>query len=223
LVDGELTLAGYYKLPVPQEPTENCVAHNGSLIPVPGRDIKAQAWYQGGLSIFDFTDPENPQEIAFFDRGPLDESRIMLGGYWSTYWFDGFIYGAEIARGLDVFELVASEHLTENEIEAAKLARYGEFNTQAQPRVTWPAAAPVARAYLDQMARNQGIKQERASAVEGILAQAERGTAMMVRTELSELATALEADARAIERADERGDARRLRLLAKTLKDMGSQ
>lgn len=223
LDDGELTLAGYYKLPVPQEATENCVAHNGSLIPVPGRDIKAQAWYQGGLSVFDFTDPANPQEIAFFDRGPLDEAQIMLGGYWSTYWFDGYIYGAEIARGLDIFELVPSEHLTENEIAAAKLARYGEFNTQAQPRVTWPAAVPVARAYLDQMARNEGIKADRADAVNRALDRVESGAGMTMGTDLSTLAANLDADARAIEQAAERGDARRLRLLAKMLREMAGQ
>lgn len=223
LDDGELTLAGYYKLPVPQEATENCVAHNGSLIPVPGRDIKAQAWYQGGLSIFDFTDPSHPKEIAFFDRGPLDEAQIMLGGYWSTYWFDGYIYGAEIARGLDIFELLPSDHLTENEIAAAKLAQYGEFNTQAQPKVTWPAAVPVALAYLDQMARNQGIKAERVDAVKGLLDRVQAGSGMALETDLSNLATTLDADARAIERADDRGDARRLRLLAKTLREMAGQ
>lgn len=115
-------------------------------------------------------DPTNPREIAHFDRGPLDRAELMLGGYWSTYWFDGFIYGSEIARGLDIFQLVPSEHLTENEIAneiaAARLATYGEFNTQAQTRVTWPAAPVVARAYLDQMARNRGIQPQRAAAVE---------------------------------------------------------
>ncbi len=223
LADGELTLAGYYKLPVPQESTENCVAHNGSLVPVPGRDIKAQAWYQGGLSVFDFTDPANPEEIAFFDRGPLDEAQLMLGGYWSTYWFDGYIYGAEIARGLDIFELVASEHLSENEIAAAKLAQYGEFNTQAQTRVTWPAAVPVARSYLDQMGRNQGIDPVRANAVETVLGQIETGGAEGLETQLVELAEALDGDARAIEQAAEKGDARRLRLLATTLREMAGQ
>jgi hypothetical protein len=220
VADGKLTLAGYYKLPVPQESTENCVAHNGSLIPVPGRDIKVQAWYQGGISIFDFTDPTDPVEIAFFDRGPLSETELMLGGYWSAYWFDGRIYGTEIARGLDIFELVASEHLTRDEISAAKLARYGEFNTQNQPHVSWPAAVSVASAYLDQMARNEGIHPERAKAVREVLAAPE-GEAR--RAELSVLAQMLDQDARAIEQASERGDARRLRLLAGTLRGLTGQ
>lgn len=223
LVDGKLNHAGYYKLPVPQEATENCVAHNGSLIPVPGRDIKVQAWYQGGLSIFDFTDPTDPVEIAFFDRGPLDEAQLMLGGYWSTYWFDGRIYGAEIARGLDIFELIPSEHLTANEIAAARSARYGEFNTQSQPRVTWPAEAAVARAYLDQLARNQGIKDERADAATRLLDAVEAGSRPGVGERLVRLAKGLEEDARAVERAAERGDARRLRLLATTLRGMAGQ
>ena len=223
LANGKLSHAGYYKLPVPQEATENCVAHNGSLIPVPGRDIKVQAWYQGGLSIFDFTDPTNPVEIAFFDRGPLDEAQLMLGGYWSTYWFDGRIYGSEIARGLDIFELIPSEHLTANEIAAARSARYGEFNTQSQPRVTWPAEVPVAKAYLDQMARNMGIRPERASAVTAALAQVERGADESLVTLLTDLANSLDSDARAVERAAERGDARRLRMLASTLRGMAGQ
>ena len=223
VADRTLTRVGYYKLPVPQEATENCVAHNGSLIPVPGRDIKVQAWYQGGLSVFDFTDPSNPVEIAFFDRGPLSDTELMLGGYWSAYWFDGRVYGTEIARGLDIFELVPSEHLTADEIAAAKMARYGEFNTQSQPRVTWPAAAPVARSYLDQMARNEGIRPERADAVRAALAKAENEGSGEVLSQLGDLADKLDEDARAVERAAERGDARRLRLLASTLRGMTAQ
>jgi hypothetical protein len=103
--DRKMTLASYYKLPAAQTDQENCVAHNGSLIPVPGRDIKVQAWYQGGISVFDFTDPANPFEIAYFDRGPMDAERLVSGGYWSAYWYNGHIYGSEMARGLDVFRL----------------------------------------------------------------------------------------------------------------------
>ena len=220
LRDRKLTLAGYYKLPVPQEETENCVAHNGSLIPVPGRDIKVQAWYQGGLSVFDFTDASAPTEIAYFDRGPLSDSVLYTGGYWSTYWFDGRIYGAEIIRGIDVFDLTPSEHLTQNEIDAAKLVRYGEFNTQHQPKVTWPAAAPVARAYLDQMARNQGIDAQLAAAVNEALGMP-AGEAANQR--LAELAARADAEARAVEDARKRGDARRLRLLATTLREMSQR
>ncbi|MBO6575072.1 MAG: hypothetical protein JJ896_06645 [Rhodothermales bacterium] len=153
LEDGKLKLRGYYKLPVPQTTLENCVAHNGSIIPVPGRDIKAQAWYQGGMSIFDFTDPENAFEIGFFDRGPVNDSTMISGGYWSTYWHNGYLFGAEIARGFDIFQLEPSEHLTVNEIEAAKLVSMRDFNAQEQPRVEWPAHPVVAKAYIDQLVR----------------------------------------------------------------------
>ena len=139
IVDGKMELAGYYKLPVPQSELENCVAHNGAIIPVPGRDIMVQAWYQGGLSMLDFTDATNAVEIAFFDRGPLSEEEMFTGGYWSTYWNNGFIYGAEITRGLDVFRLEPSEHLSQNEIDAANMVQVEEFNAQLQPLFTWPA------------------------------------------------------------------------------------
>ena len=155
LKDGELTLAGYYKLPAPQTEFENCVAHNGSLIPVPGRDIKAQAWYQGGLSIFDFTDPSDAYEIAFFDRGPIrtDGEGRLTGGYWSTYWYNGNIYGSEIVRGFDVFELEPSEHLSQNEIDAAKLVMTDELNPQNQMKYSFPNHPSVAKAYVDQLVR----------------------------------------------------------------------
>ena len=144
--DGELAFKSLYKMPAPQTDTENCVAHNGSIIPVPGRDIFVQAWYQGGISVIDFTDPENPVEIAYFDRGPVDKDQLITGGYWSAYWYDGRIYATEITRGLDVFELVPSEFLTEAEIAAAKAARYpGDvFNPQTQTQVTWPAEVVAA-------------------------------------------------------------------------------
>jgi hypothetical protein len=157
LVDGKLKLRGYYKLPVPQTDKENCVAHNGSIIPVPGRDIKAQAWYQGGMSIFDFTDPENAYEIGFFDRGPVSDTTLVSGGYWSTYWHNGQLFGAEIARGFDIFELEPSEHLSVNEIAAAKLVSMRDFNAQEQPMVVWPAVPVVARAYMDQLVRAKAI------------------------------------------------------------------
>jgi uncharacterized protein (DUF305 family) len=142
IVDGKLKFRSHYKLPAPQTDKENCVAHNGSIVPVPGRDIFAQAWYQGGLSLMDFTDSDNPKEIAFFDRGPINTEQMVLGGYWSTYWYKGHIYGTEITRGIDVFALKPSEHLTEAEIAAAKAARFedGRFNPQTQTRVTWDAA-----------------------------------------------------------------------------------
>jgi hypothetical protein len=152
--DRQMRHVGYYKLPAPQTELENCVAHNGSLVPVPGRDIKVQAWYQGGISVFDFTDPADPFEIAFFDRGPVSETELLSAGYWSAYWHNGRIYGSEISRGLDVFELTPNEHLTANEIMAARLVWLDEFNPQHQPRIEWPVDVVVARAHLDQLARH---------------------------------------------------------------------
>ncbi len=158
IVDGKLEFRGYYKMPAPQLEQENCVAHNGSIVPVPGRDIFVQAWYQGGLSIVDFTDSANPVEIAYFDRGPIDAEDLVLGGYWSTYYYDGQIYGTEIARGLDVLSLEVSEYLSDNEIAASALGDAGGvFNPQQQFRVRWPAEPVVARAYLDQLGRDGGM------------------------------------------------------------------
>ena len=158
IVDGRLVYRSHYKMPAPQVDTENCVAHNGSIIPVPGRDILVQAWYQGGISVVDFTDSAKPIEIAYFDRGPIDAEAMALGGYWSAYWYDGRVYATEIVRGLDVFALTASEFLTANEIAAAAMADQDElFNPQQQFRVTWPAQPVVARAYLDQLRRDGGL------------------------------------------------------------------
>jgi hypothetical protein len=216
IVDGAMELAGYYKLPVPQTETENCVAHNGSLVPVPGRDIKVQAWYQGGISIFDFTDPANPFEIAFFDRGPIDAERLYTGGFWSAYWYNGHVYGSEIARGLDIFTLSPSEHLTQNEIDAANLVRWEQFNPQEQPRVTWPANAVVARAYLDQLQRTNGLQSAVIAEIRGQLDRNDRGT-------FGARATELEASARAAESAGRGIDARRLTGLAATLRQLAGQ
>jgi len=149
-----LDLASYYKLPAFQTEMENCVAHNGSLVPVPGRDIMIQAWYQGGVSVFDFTDSENPVEIAFLDRGPMNADSLVLGGVWSAYWYNGHVYGSEIGRGLDVYALTPSKHLTENELEAARLAVVDRLNVQTQRKIVWPASAVVAYALLDQLARD---------------------------------------------------------------------
>src|SRR5690606_9946846 len=135
IVDGKMEFQSYYKLPAPQTAIENCVAHNGSLIPVPGRDIMVQAWYQGGLSIFDFTDSANPVEIAYFDRGPIDAEKLTTAGFWSTYWYNGFIYGAEIARGVDIFKLTTSPYLSDNELAAAAAVKWNQFNAQHQPKM----------------------------------------------------------------------------------------
>ena len=153
IVDGEMQFRSHYKLPAPQTERENCVAHNGSIVPVPGRDIMVQAWYQGGISVFDFTDSSNPVEIAFFDRGPIHPDRFVMGGFWSAYWYRGYIYGTEIARGLDVLELLPSEFLTENEIAAASSVAPAAFNAQQQRQIEWPVRPVVGRAYLDQLER----------------------------------------------------------------------
>ena len=191
---------------------ENCVAHNGSIIPVPGRDIMVQAWYQGGLSVFDFTDSTKPVEIAFFDRGPIDAKQLITGGYWSTYWYNGHIYGAEIARGIDIFRLIPSEYLSQNEIDAATLVRMNEFNAQQQPRVAHPATVLVGRAYLDQLTRSKGLPAPRLSAVKSALDRSDR--------------TALDAQAGLLE--NEAGsanarDAKTMRALAETLKGIGER
>ena len=175
IVDGKLQFQSYFKIPAPQVEEENCVAHNGSVVPVPGRDIFAQAWYQGGLSLIDFTDSSNPVEIAYFDRGPIHEEVLVLGGYWSTYWYDGRIYGTEIVRGIDVFALEPSEFLTENEIAAASLADQGAvFNPQQQMPFSWPAEPVVAMAYLDQMNRADALSAEMAGALEDVLNAADQ-------------------------------------------------
>jgi hypothetical protein len=159
--NGEMVFQSYYKMPAPQTSTENCVAHNGSPVPIPGRDVKVQAWYQGGVSIFDWTDPANPFEIAFFDRGPLDAERIRSAGPWSTYWYNGFIYSSEIARGFDVIELLPSGFISANEIDAAKTVIWEEYNPQMQVTMVWPPSFSLSRAYLDQLERSQGLQQSR--------------------------------------------------------------
>ena len=175
IVDGKLRFRSHYKLPAPQTEQENCVAHNGSIVPVPGRDIFVQAWYQGGISVIDFTDSANPREIAYFDRGPISGERMAMGGMWSAYYYGGRIYGTEIARGLDIFALTPSQHLSANEIAAASLTDYGDrFNPQQQMRVTWPAHPLVALAYLDQLQR-QGVAGPPVTALRQALVQA-RGT-----------------------------------------------
>jgi hypothetical protein len=220
VVDRKLRFGGYYKLPAAQSEQENCVAHNGSIVPVPGRDIMVQGWYQGGISVFDFTDSANPVEIAFFDRGPLDPKQLITGGYWSAYWYNGHIYGAEIARGIDVFRLTPSEYLTRNEIDAAVQVRLEQFNTQQQPRVVWPATSIVARAYLDQLTRNKAIQPQRAAALKDALDRADGlrtgqekgGTAVL--DQLDALATQLETDAAAARGRDQA----RLTALAETIR-----
>ena len=209
-----LNLAGYYKLPVAQTEQENCVAHNGSLIPVPGRDIMAQGWYQGGVSVFDFTDPAHPKEIAFFDRGPMDSTKLMLGGDWAAYWYNGHLYASEIDRGLDVFDLKPSDQLSQNEIDAAKLIRYDVFNPQNQPKFVWPASIVVARAYLDQLVRDKGIAANRSTAIARDLDRAEKLKGTSRKTALTRLANSLDQDAKTA------ADGAKVQALASAVRDL---
>ncbi|HWO88470.1 MAG TPA: hypothetical protein VNL98_04895 [Gemmatimonadales bacterium] len=202
----------YYKLPAPQTSLENCVAHNGSLIPIPGRDVMVQGWYQGGISVFDWTDPARPFEIAFFDRGPVDSTRMMSGGSWSVYWYNGVIVSSEIARGLDILELTPSEHLTANEIEAARTVRLEYLNAQGQPRFVWPPSFALARAYVDQLERSGGLPAARIATVRGQLERAERASGARRRSALNQLASRLERDAAAS------SDAAKVALLASAVR-----
>ena len=178
IIDGQLQFRSHFKMPAPQTETENCVAHNGSLIPVPGRDLFVQAWYQGGVSVIDFTDSDNPTEIAFFDRGPIDEEELITAGYWSTYWYAGHVFATEIARGLDVFEMEPSDFLSENEIAAASLPELaGTVNAQTQEIIEWPAVPVVARAYLDQLLRDDVVTSARAANLSELLDDADAAIA----------------------------------------------
>ena len=214
IVDGRMEFRSHYKLPAPQTETENCVAHNGSLVPVPGRDIMAQAWYQGGISVFDFTDSANPVEIAFFDRGPMNAERQMRGGHWSAYWYRGYIYGSEISRGLDVLELLPSEHLTENELAAAASIVPAAFNAQQQRAIDWPVRPVIARAYLDQLERSDTLGADRRAALSALLDRAGGAdTDPALAAELTSAAEALGEDAGAASGRTEQ----RLAALAETL------
>ncbi len=222
IVDGKMELAGYYKLPVPQSELENCVAHNGAIIPVPGRDIMVQAWYQGGLSMLDFTDGANAVEIAFFDRGPPSEEEMFTGGYWSTYWNNGFIYGAEITRGLDVFRLEPSEHLSQNEIDAANMVQVEEFNAQLQPLFTWPAHVAVAGSYLDQLERAGNIQPSLLQSSRSVLAAAGSSPGADVAAQLRETAATLDANADEVDAGERLGDAPRQRWLAQAMRELAA-
>jgi hypothetical protein len=215
IVDGRMELAGYYKLPAAQGEQENCVAHNGSLIPVPGRDIMVQAWYQGGISVFDFTDSANPFEIAYFDRGPMDAEVLYRAGQWSAYWYNGYIYASEKQRGFDVLLLEPSEFLTQNEIDAANLIVFEEFNPQLQPRKVSPPSVLIARALLDQLERGGGVPANRlatfGSELDRIDALEDAGRK---REGFAALATVVESA------TAESSDPRRVGLLASSLRDL---
>ncbi|MGH9570950.1 MAG: LVIVD repeat-containing protein, partial [Candidatus Angelobacter sp.] len=215
LKDDKLTLDSYYKMPAAQSDTENCVAHNGSLIPVPGRDIEVQAWYQGGISVMDFTDSAHPVEIAYFDRGPIDPKMLVLGGDWSAYWYNGYIYASEIARGLDVFELTPTKFLTKNEIDAAKAVRVSELNVQNQQKIEWPAKLVVAKAYVDQLARSQALPADKIAGLRKAIQEAESSHMSKARVaELTRMAASLAKQAGS---AKTQADSARLRALAEVL------
>ena len=216
LKDNKLNFASYYKLPAAQGDSENCVAHNGSLIPVPGRDIEVQSWYQGGISVMDFTDAAHPVEIAYFDRGPIDPKMLVLGGDWSAYWYNGHIYASEIARGLDILQLTPTKFLTQNEIDAAESVRVAELNVQNQERIEWPRTLGVAKAYVDQLERSQALPGDRIAALRQALQSAE--SSHMKRSDLAKLkslAPSLEKTAAMTKSA---ADSTRLQALAVILK-----
>ena len=216
LKDDKLSFANYYKLPAAQGDTENCVAHNGSLVPVPGRDIEVQAWYQGGISLVDFTDVAHPFEIAYFDRGPIDPKMLVMGGDWSAYWYNGNIYASEIARGLDVFELTPTKFLTQNEIDAAKTVRLGELNVQTQQKIEWPAQLVVAKAYLDQLSRSQALPADRITILRKAIERVE--TSHRSKNELAKLQRMGPSLEKSAATAKNPEDSARLRALAVILK-----
>jgi hypothetical protein len=216
LADNKLSFASYYKLPAAQGDSENCVAHNGSLIPVPGRDIEVQAWYQGGISVVDFTDADHPVEIAYFDRGPIDPKMLVLGGDWSAYWYNGHIYASEIARGLDIFELTPTQHLTQNEIDAAKAVRVAELNVQNQEKIEWPRQLVVAKAYVDQLERSQALPADQIATLRQAIQRAESSHLnQRALGELKSLAPSLEKSAGLTKSA---ADSARLQALAEILR-----
>lgn len=210
----QMRFGSYYKLPVAQTPQENCVAHNGSLIPIPGRDVMVQAWYQGGISVFDWTDPARPTEIAFFDRGPEYSNRLTLSGSWSAYWYNGLIVSSEITRGLDILELTPSAFISQNEIDAAKTVVFSYLNTQGQQKLVWPPSFALVRAYADQIERSRGLAPNRISTVRRALTAAEATSGAERQTVLTRLAAELDADARAAR------DAARVRKMAGAVRDL---
>jgi hypothetical protein len=216
LKDNKLNFASYYKLPAAQSDSENCVAHNGSLVPVPGRDIEVQAWYQGGVSVMDFTDADHPVEIAYFDRGPIDPKMLVLGGDWSAYWYNGHVYASEIARGLDVFELTPTRFLTKNEIDAANTVHVAELNVQNQERIEWPRQLIVAKAYVDQLERSQALPADQIANLRMAITKAE--TSKMKQSELTKLKNLAPSLEKTAATAKSEADSTRLKALAEILR-----
>jgi hypothetical protein len=169
----KMEFRSHYKIPNVQATNETCVAHNGALVPVPGRDVMVQAWYEGGLSVFDFTDSSNPVEIAFFDRGPYHPTQFPAGGYWSVYYNNGKMYGNEIFLGLDVFDFLPGDMLSEAEIAAAAEVENDEFNAQAQVRIEWAPSVNVVGSFRDQLGRSGAIADREVIRVDDFLAAVE--------------------------------------------------
>jgi hypothetical protein len=216
IVNRRMVFQDYYKLPAPQTRNENCVAHNGSLIPIPGRDVMVQGWYQGGISVFDWSDPKRPMEIAFFDRGPVDSTSMRTAGSWSAYWYNGNIYSSEMARGLDIVELLPSPFLSQNEIDAAKSVRFDYLNAQGQPKLVWPPTFSLARAYVDQLQRSKDLSTSRIAAVRQSLSSAENVSGAQRRDALTQLAAQLDAE------AGTSRDAAKVRTLASAVRDLAA-
>jgi len=214
--NGKMVFKSYYKMPAVQTANENCVAHNGSLIPIPGRDVMVQSWYQGGVSVFDWTDASHPKEIAFFDRGPMDSTRMALGGTWSVYWYNGMMVSSEIGRGLDIFELTPSAYLSQNEIDAAKSVHLDYLNTQGQPKIVWPATFSLAKAYVDQLERSNGLPAGEVASARQALTAAESASGTARSDALTKLASQLDGAASG-------ADAAKVRMLAGTVRDLASR
>jgi len=215
--NGKMVFQSYYKMPAPQTSLENCVAHNGSLVPIPGRDVMVQSWYQGGISVFDWTDAAHPKEIAFFDRGPVDSTRMGNAGTWSVYWYNGVMVSSEIGRGLDIVELTPSAFISQNEIDAAKSVKYDYLNTQGQPKMVWPASFALARAYVDQLERSRGLSSGRLAAVRQSLSNAESASGTQRSSALTQLASQLDNDAGGSR------DGAKVRKLAGSVRDLAAR
>jgi hypothetical protein len=214
--NGKMNFQEYYKMPAPQTTEENCVAHNGSLIPVPGRDIMVQSWYQGGISVFDWTDASNPVEIAFHDRGPVAADRMASGGSWSVYWYNGAIVSSEIARGLDIFKLEANPYITQNEIDAANTIKLDYLNAQGQPKFVWPNTFALSKAYVDQLERNKELDNTAINMARQSLANAEKASPKMRKQILTKLADQVDGMASAS------GNSDKVKMLADAVRGLAS-
>ncbi len=216
IVNRKMKFESYYKIPTIQSAEENCVAHNGSLIPIPGRDVMVQAWYQGGISVFDWTDASKPFEVAYFDRGPVDSTQMRMGGSWSVYWYNGSIVSSEIARGMDVADLVPSQYISQNEIDAAKTVHWTHLNAQGQPKIVWPPSFSLARSFVDQLERNKCLSAARIAEVRQALSTAERAPGAQRSSGLATLAGQVEGDARSS------CDGAKVQMLLKSIRDLQS-